>query len=62
MFSLTNEDFDKIRQGYGCPRCLEDYQGIWRQVCPVCKHKAEIADFIDQAKMPWMQVADPDLA
>ena len=35
-FVLSAEDFEKVRQGYGCSICLEDYNGIWKPVCPTC--------------------------
>ena len=62
MFALSDEDFDKIQKGYGCPRCLEDFHGVFMLMCPVCKHKPDVADFIDWKKMPFMRVADTSLA
>ena len=29
-------DFDKVLLGYACGNCGEDYEGIYRDVCPVC--------------------------
>ena len=62
VFSLTDEDFDKIQKGYGCPRCLEDFNGVFLTVCPVCSHKADLADFQDWKRYPWMRVAEQSLA
>ena len=36
MFALAHEDFEAIRQGYGCSYCLADYHGIHLQKCPQC--------------------------
>jgi hypothetical protein len=61
VFGLTESDYLKIVNGYGCPKCLEDYNGIWRAKCDVCGHKADLADF--QGLAPdFMQPADPSLA
>jgi hypothetical protein len=35
-FALEHDDFEAIRQGYGCATCLADYHGIYRLKCPVC--------------------------
>lgn len=35
-FVLLPEDFEKVRQGYGCSACLEDYRGVWMPQCPTC--------------------------
>jgi hypothetical protein len=35
-FALSKEDFEAIRQGYGCASCLADYHGIIHTTCPVC--------------------------
>lgn len=43
---LYPEDFEKIRQGYGCPKCLEDYNGLCLATCPVCNHTRDaLKDF-----------------
>lgn len=34
---LTGEDFEKVRQGYACSNCLEDFQGMYLERCPVCR-------------------------
>lgn len=45
---LSKEDFEKVRQGYGCPKCLEDYGGLCLETCPVCGHTRNLmADFTD---------------
>ena len=38
LFALTPEDYDKVRQGYGCAECLEDFNGVYMMKCPVCGH------------------------
>jgi len=30
------KEFFKIMQGYACGNCGEDYEGVYREVCPVC--------------------------
>lgn len=44
---LNRRDFDKVREGYGCPNCLEDFNGVLLLECPVCKHMRDAdADFV----------------
>ena len=45
VFALSPGDHEKIRQGYGCPNCLEDFTEygagalhVAFQECPVCGH------------------------
>lgn len=42
---LHDEDLQAIAQGYGCAngRCLADFGGIVRTVCPVCHEPVEAA-------------------
>lgn len=35
-FALEHEDFEAIRQGYGCSYCLKDYRGMYLKKCPDC--------------------------
>lgn len=35
-FVLGPDDYEKVRQGYACSNCLEDYHGVWRPKCPAC--------------------------
>lgn len=35
-FALAHEDFEAIRQGYGCATCLADYHGVVLLKCPQC--------------------------
>lgn len=35
-FALEHEDFEAIRQGYGCATCLADYRGMYLEKCPQC--------------------------
>ena len=35
-FLLSNDDYEKVRQGYGCSNCLEDYNGLYLARCPRC--------------------------
>lgn len=48
LFGLRPADHEKIRQGYGCPNCLEDFTewGAHGMVaafakCPVCGHRID---------------------
>lgn len=45
---LYADDYEKVRQGYGCSYCLEDYNGVWMPQCPVCRHISDYGggDFI----------------
>ena len=36
IWGLSPEDFDKIAKGYGCSRCLEDFNGKYVAKCPTC--------------------------
>jgi len=45
-FMLSNEDFNKVQQGYACGECLEDFQGEFRIKCPVCGHSTAGGDRI----------------
>lgn len=42
-WGLGWEDFQKVRQGYGCPECLEDFNGVYMAVCPVCAHVRDVS-------------------
>jgi hypothetical protein len=49
LHAVSRSDYEKIQEGYGCPRCLEDYNGIWRAKCDVCGHtplRESNADFV----------------
>lgn len=48
LFLLSRDDYEKVRQGYGCPHCLEDYNGVYLVKCPVCNHMTDFGggDFI----------------
>jgi hypothetical protein len=35
-FILSNDDWEKCRQGYGCSNCLCDYNGLYLAKCPDC--------------------------
>lgn len=42
LWGLGPEDFHKVRLGYACPECLEDFNGVYTPVCPVCSHTRDI--------------------
>ena len=52
LFALSKEDFEKVRQGYGCPECLEDYNGVYLPQCPLCKHVRRDGEVV-QAPEDW---------
>lgn len=37
LFGLEKDDFEKVQAGYACGECLEDFQGEYKLVCPVCR-------------------------
>lgn len=41
IWGLTAQDFDRVRKGYACDRCLEPFP-FPMPVCPVCKNDIEI--------------------
>lgn len=43
LWGLAPQDFHKITQGYGCPECLEDFNGVYMPVCPLCGHTRDVA-------------------
>ena len=48
LWLLRQKDFEKVRQGYGCPKCLEEYNGLCLDTCPVCGHTRDMMrDFTD---------------
>lgn len=61
LFGLTHSDFEKVRLGYGCPDCLEDYNGVYQAVCPVCRHARDIQrDLLEQPPHWLPDPTDPD--
>ena len=46
LWGLAPADFHKVRLGYACPQCLEDFNGVWMATCPVCGHSRDmLGDF-----------------
>jgi hypothetical protein len=45
-FALEPEDFEAIRQGYGCPSCLADYGGMYLTTCPQCGEKRQPSELV----------------
>lgn len=68
LFGLTPSDHEKIRQGYGCPNCLEDFTEHANSVvtavyakCPVCKHRIDAnVDFVESPRYWMPDPNDPD--
>lgn len=42
LWGLAPQDFYKVVNGYGCPECLEDYNGVFLPVCPLCNHASDL--------------------
>ena len=64
-FGLSEMDYEKIRAGYGCPNCLEDFtEGSGVAVyakCPVCGHRIDAnADFVETPAYWMPDPNDPD--
>ncbi len=48
-FGLDPDDFEAIRQGYGCPACLADFHGVYLRTCPTCGHsRRDSGDIVPQ--------------
>lgn len=61
IFGLSPTSFFKVTNGYGCPECLEDFNGVYKAVCPVCGHKRDVASDIVQTPRHWLpDPTDPD--
>jgi hypothetical protein len=57
LYALKPDDFEKVRQGYACPNCLEDFGGVILVKCPVCPHVRSEQDFVD---LPNYMIPEPD--
>jgi hypothetical protein len=40
----SQSDYAKIREGYACGLCGEDYKGRQHAICPVCKQAPVFVD------------------
>jgi hypothetical protein len=61
LFGLNNADFRKVAQGYGCPTCLEDFNGVYHVTCPVCGHTRNVAQDVLPTPRWWMpDPSDPE--
>ena len=58
LFALAPDDFEKVRQGYACPNCLEDFNGVIRVKCPVCPHVRDEGDFVDTPQYMLPETTD----
>jgi len=58
LWALGQRDYDKIKDGYGCPNCLEDFNGVLLLECPVCKHMRDTHN--DFLALPDYMVPEPD--
>ena len=57
LFALTPDDYEKVRQGYGCPECLEDFYGVYMLRCPVCGHTRQEGE-VQAVPHDWQAHAD----
>lgn len=46
--AFAPDDYDAMRQGYGCTRCWADFRGVWLAECPTCKFKTAQPDVTGQ--------------
>lgn len=60
MSGLRPAEFEKVRQGYACARCLAEFFH-YMAVCPVCGLERDIAADIRAAPQPWLD-RDKELA
>lgn len=58
LFALREDDYRKIREGYGCPNCIEDFQGVILLECPACGHMRDADN--DFVALPDYMVPEPD--
>ena len=57
---LGPEDFNRVRSGYGCPKCLAVFKTYLVQ-CPVCKFTRNIEEDIVAPPQHWVDhLADRD--
>lgn len=54
LFALNSDDFRKVTQGYGCPTCLEDFNGVYMSKCPVCGHERDLAQDVVPTPRYWL--------
>lgn len=54
LAALGPEDFQKVVAGYGCPRCWEDYNGVYHVTCPVCSYTRDLAEDIKPTPRHWL--------
>lgn len=60
LWGLGPEDYRKVQQGYACPKCLEDYNGVYMISCPVCGHTRDVSqDFLETPEHFKPGVAGP---
>ena len=50
---LSQEDFDKVVQGYACSECLAEFVTYMLR-CPVCGHERDLAHDIEQTPAMWL--------
>jgi len=61
LFGLSDSDFNKVTQGYGCPTCLEDFGGVYHAKCYVCGHQRDVSADVVETPRYWLpDPSDPD--
>lgn len=44
LWALKPESYEKVRLGYACGHCLEDFLGVALLECPTCKRPTALVD------------------
>lgn len=57
LHGLGPEDFDKVRAGYACAKCLAEFH-TYMAVCPLCHERRDIAADIGSAPEYWQASVD----
>lgn len=50
---LAPSDFEKVRHGYACARCLAEFD-MYMLTCPVCGLQRDLAADIQEAPQLWL--------
>ena len=51
---LSQEDFDRVCQGYACPECLAIFT-TYLATCPVCRWERNVQNDVEAAPEYWKQ-------
>jgi hypothetical protein len=53
LHGLTRGDYEKVRQGYACARCLAEFV-VYTITCPLCGLRRDVAADIEEAPQLWL--------